>query len=208
MNTNNFKSYSSKASAVKGAKRAGVGIAEVQEVDGKWGYYLEPQETQETEVETPAAPALLSAPAAVVELDLQALRDGKRDQNCPSCGISLENGISIHDEETPHDAKEFACLACGHEFGPDIAKGLKIEKDRPTQNGVTMPSAGGKCRAVWELCDQLGGATNPPTVGAVKAAAPEGLNATNVQIEYYNWRKFHGIRGRIKPAAATQEAAE
>ena len=75
MNTNTFKSYSSKASAVKGAKRANVGIAEVQEVDGKWGYYLEPQETQETEVETPAAPALLSAPAAVVEMDYQALRD-------------------------------------------------------------------------------------------------------------------------------------
>lgn len=97
---------------------------------------------------------------------------------------------------------------------PDVAAatpatdtGRKIEKDRPKQNGVTRPSEGGMCRAVWDLCDALGDASNPPTVAAVKAAAPSTLNATNVQIEYYQWRKFHGIRGRIKAAVtATPEA--
>lgn len=71
-----------------------------------------------------------------------------------------------------------------------------IEKDRPKQNGVTRPSAGGLCRAVWDLCDAQG-KPGEVTLAAVKAAAPAQLNPTNVAIEYYQWRKFHGVKGRV-----------
>ena len=40
-----------------------------------------------------------------------------------------------------------------------------------------------------------------PSIAEVKAAAAEkGLNPTNVSIEYYRCRQFHGVRGRVKKA--------
>lgn len=69
------------------------------------------------------------------------------------------------------------------------------------QNGVQRPKAGGLCAAVWELTEagMVGGEL--PTIASVKAAATEkGLNPTNVSIEYYRCRQFHGVRGRQKKA--------
>ena len=36
-------------------------------------------------------------------------------------------------------------------IAPKVA-GLTIEKERPMQNGIKRPSAGGACRAVWDYC--------------------------------------------------------
>ena len=79
--------------------------------------------------------------------------------------------------------------------------GLKIEKDRSVKNGVKERSRGGLCRAVWDMLDELvkstGGAV--PTVADVKKAAEaKGWNVNNASIEYYQWRKHHGISGRGK----------
>lgn len=77
--------------------------------------------------------------------------------------------------------------------------GRKIEKDRPMQNGVKMPSAGTKCREVWDFCASV----KNIDAKAVKAAAEaRGWNPNNASIEYYNWRKFMGIHGRAKKQAA------
>lgn len=75
--------------------------------------------------------------------------------------------------------------------------GLKIEKDRPEQHGVKRPSAGGKCRAVWDALDL------EPTADSkrVKALAVEhGWNPANASIEFYQWRKYNGITGRVAKA--------
>jgi hypothetical protein len=78
-------------------------------------------------------------------------------------------------------------------------------------NGVQRPRAGGKCAAVWELTEALatgeGDARTLPTIEQVKVAAQaQGLNPTNVSIEYYRCRTFHGVRGRQpKPAPAQQQ---
>ena len=84
--------------------------------------------------------------------------------------------------------------------------GLIIEKNRPEQNGVKRPSAGGLCRAVWDACwahqEETG---NPPTAKEVKAIAEtNGWNPNNASIEYYQWRKFNGITGRVAKAAPAQ----
>lgn len=73
--------------------------------------------------------------------------------------------------------------------------GLKIEKDRPEQNGVKRPSIGGKCRAIWDALDAYRAETGElPTSKTVKElAADEGWNPNNASIEYYQWRKFNGI---------------
>ena len=83
--------------------------------------------------------------------------------------------------------------------------GLKIEKDRPEQNGIKRPSAGGKCRAIWDALDEY--RTNEGELPDAKfvrtLAAENGYNPNNASIEFYQWRKFNGITGRQpKPAAA------
>ena len=69
------------------------------------------------------------------------------------------------------------------------------------QNGVQRPRAGGLCAAVWELTEAGMKDGELPSIAEVKAAATEkGLNPTNVSIEYYRCRQFHGVRGRVKKA--------
>lgn len=124
---------------------------------------------------------------------------------CPHCGIDhKDNGLSTYEhimESSPSAAKEmigeYVCLACMGEWGPNPqpATGLKIEKDRPEQNGVKRPSIGGKCRAIWDALDAYKVETGElPTSKTVKALAEdEGWNPNNASIEFYQWRKFNGI---------------
>lgn len=89
-----------------------------------------------------------------------------------------------------------------------VAVGLVIEKDRPEQNGIKRPSAGGRCRAVWDALDAYRTETGDmPTAKTVRElAADEGWNPNNASIEFYQWRKFNGITGRAaKPVAAPAE---
>lgn len=75
--------------------------------------------------------------------------------------------------------------------------GLKIEKNREERNGIKRPSVGGTCRAVWDAMDAMVASGKNPSAKDVKALAEErGWNPNNASIEFYQWRKFHGIRGR------------
>lgn len=77
------------------------------------------------------------------------------------------------------------------------SSGLKIEKAREERNGIKKPSVGGQCRAVWDALDDMVAVGTQPTAKQVKALAEErGWNANNASIEFYQWRKFNGIRGR------------
>lgn len=87
------------------------------------------------------------------------------------------------------------------EAAPAAAKrtssGLKIEKEREERNGIKKPSVGGQCRAVWDALDDMVAAGTQPTAKQVKELAEErGWNPNNASIEFYQWRKFNGIRGR------------
>ncbi len=90
-----------------------------------------------------------------------------------------------------------------------VAVGLKIEKDRPEQNGIKRPSEGGRCRAVWDALDAYRTETGDvPTAKVVAAlAADEKWNPNNASIEFYQWRKFNGITGRT-PKAKVEEPAK
>lgn len=77
------------------------------------------------------------------------------------------------------------------------SSGLKIEKDREEKNGVKRPSVGGMCRAVWDALDAAVAEGKTPSAKDVKALAEaNGWNVNNASIEFYQWRKFNGIRGR------------
>lgn len=144
-------------------------------------------------------------------------------QLCPNCGIHRSNGVYSVDDEHHSEgmptgksyremrdpafaAGENVCMGCGEHFGDPVVydepkadahtgTGLKIEKDRPEQNGVKRPSIGGKCRAIWDALDAYRAETGElPTSKTVKElAADEGWNPNNASIEYYQWRKFNGI---------------
>lgn len=145
-----------------------------------------------------------------------------RSLNCPHCGITLDNGLLHVDDHAANsdqsyrqqrdasfEAGEYMCMGCGGHFGAPVSyaatgTGLKIEKDRPEQNGIKRPSAGGRCRAVWDALDAyLQETGEQPTAKVVKdIAADEGWNPNNASIEFYQWRKFHGITGRQPKVAA------
>lgn len=77
----------------------------------------------------------------------------------------------------------------------EAAKVRTIEKNREEQNGIKRPSAGTLCRAVWDALDKLG--IDTATSKDAKAlAVKKGWNANNVSIEFYQWRRFHGVTGR------------
>lgn len=141
-------------------------------------------------------------------------------QLCPHCGIHLSNGLLHVDDEVANGdgatyrstrdqaflEGEYNCMGCGGHFGEPATfeepkadahtgTGLKIEKDRPEQNGIKRPSAGGKCRAIWDALDEYRAETGElPTSKTVKELAADfGWNPNNASIEYYQWRKFNGI---------------
>lgn len=88
--------------------------------------------------------------------------------------------------------------------------GLRIQKERASANGVTRPSAGGKCAAVWDHCDAILAATKAkPTVAAVRAwGAEQGYNVNNAQIEFYAWCKHNGLSRAQLAHAAKQVSAQ
>jgi hypothetical protein len=76
---------------------------------------------------------------------------------------------------------------------------VKIEKDRPTANGITRPSSGTTCARVWELAEELTaamGRTAPLSV-VVDTAKAQGINQFTTRTQYACWRKFNGIVGRV-----------
>lgn len=187
-----MKTYSTKAAAKKGAKRNELNIDElnfIQNEEGRWMW----EEKMDK-----------------VDLDLM---ETCGHTHCPHCDIHLSNGLQdfenmldAHNNQSEIEpiTHEFLCLGCGEEFGeerelPTKGTGIKIEKDRPEQNGIQRPSAGGKCRAIWDFCDELNEKGVIPMPKMLKeAAAEKGWNENNAVIEMYQWRKFHGIVGRQK----------
>lgn len=207
-----MKTYSSKSNAKRAAVREGLEVDTLafnKDSEGRWFWNAPMTEQEVTEAEQ----------ALVEELDEgdQDLMNRFGTCNCPNCGIHLDNGAWTFDEALPDhldprsDAfkgdgmltHDFWCMACDHNWGekrevPAKKEGLKIEKNRPEQNGIKRPSAGGKCRAIWDACDALYAAGNQiPMPKDIKAVAAEkGWNANNAVIEMYQWRKFNGFKSR------------
>ena len=64
-----------------------------------------------------------------------------------------------------------------------------------TQNGVRRPIKG-KCAEVWQALDDLL-ANELPTINTVrKLAQANNWNLNNATIEFYGWRKFHGLNNK------------
>lgn len=64
-----------------------------------------------------------------------------------------------------------------------------------TRNGVRRPIKG-KCADVWNALDNML-PDGLPTIGNVRdLAKANGWNINNATIEFYAWRKFHGLNNK------------
>lgn len=64
-----------------------------------------------------------------------------------------------------------------------------------TRNGVRRPIKG-KCADVWNALDNML-PNGVPTIGNVRdLAKSNGWNINNATIEFYAWRKFHGLNNK------------
>ena len=214
MNEITSKEFNSKKSAQAAARKVYgadyANLVSIDELDEKW-YVSENAEPEEPQTD--------DEKAAMVA-----------DQETPDVTVEPATNAEPSDATTSTDEPEVAAPAgllaglCGIIAGTVTVQepaapapkaepkttGLIIEKNRPEQNGVKRPSAGGLCRAVWDACwahQEITG--TPPTAKEVKAIAEtNGWNLNNASIEYYQWRKFNGISGRVAKAAPAQAEVE
>lgn len=76
----------------------------------------------------------------------------------------------------------------------------RVPSTRQEANGVKRPIADGKCKAVWDYCDTMVAHSEMDLLTAKKVKADAvtfGWNPNNALIEFYQWRKFNGIEGRV-----------
>jgi hypothetical protein len=211
-----FKSYSEKSKARRALVQV-YGIAK-EETDAYIGFDVDANKYGITLVDgKPVTSAAVQEPVAVDINDPKLAEHPVAQANAASWPTG---GKPVEDDE-PEAASPspsaFASFAMAQLTAPSNAApvepqrtstsqriaGLKIEKDRAQANGVKERSKGGLCRAVWDALDAMmkkdpaTGATSVPSVADIKAhAEAQGWNVNNASIEYYQWRKFHGISGR------------
>ena len=202
---NSKKAAQAAARKVYGADYAN--LVSIDELDEKW-YVSENAEPEEPQTDDEKAamvadqetPDVTVEPATNAEPSEATHSTDEPDNVAPAgllaglCGI-IAGTVTVQEPAAPAPKAE------------PKTTGLIIEKNRPEQNGVKRPSAGGLCRAVWDACwahQEITG--TPPTAKEVKAIAEtNGWNPNNASIEYYQWRKFNGITGRVKAAPAQAE---
>ncbi len=200
MNAITPKEFNSKKAAQAAARRVYgaeyAALVTIDELDEKWYVSeLAAEPVEETVAETTVEPSDPSDPST---------SDDPAEETAPAgllaglCGI-IAGTVTVQEPAAPIEKK-----------AETKSTGLTIEKDRPEQNGVKRPSAGGMCRAVWDACWAHQEVTGtPPTAKEVKAIAEtNGWNTNNASIEYYQWRKFNGITGRVAKAAPAQAEVE
>ena len=115
---------------------------------------------------------------------------------------------------------EFECMACGTGFGKErvrraTSKGTRAkvtmhtatylamqQKPRVKQNGLLEPKVGSSAWRVWTLCDTVNESIDGavPSVRMVRDASDDTYNLSQIGIEYYQWKKFHGFNNEIRGA--------
>lgn len=81
-------------------------------------------------------------------------------------------------------------------------KSLKIEKGRPSQNGITKPSVGSICRAIWDALDEKESIPSFEDVRQLMVKHSWSRNTAFTQFQ--RWKQFHGVM----PRDAAEEDAE
>lgn len=169
-----MKLYTVKSSAHRAAKQAGFekDQYEIVEVDGQFGYKLLEAEAPVAEAEEPVVEEFV---------------------NCPHCGIHLSNGFGVHlqevdGKEIKHKAFEYACLACGEEFGPAIAEEApkaapKRKIEITNHSTIERPT-----KTVWHIADEMS-AANPQVrrKDVIAECVRRGIAFYTARTQYQQW---------------------
>lgn len=144
-------------------------------------------------------------PSAPVEAEDDGLQGYNHTgiHKCPDCGAEdnqtwANEDVSLfcHNCSCTYSATTGRKIRTGF-TRENVNKGYTIQKDRPEQNGVKRPSAGTLCGNVWAALDDLREAKGMPVAADLPSLAEaNGWNLNNVMCEFYQWRKFNGIKGR------------
>jgi hypothetical protein len=202
-----------KAQAKSNAKRFLVKTCKIDETlldkfltqhEGEWGTWVDAEGT-------PVAFAALNNAAPVderFENSVESPEDGLL-QNLPH-DEPAEDREEEPADEAPAAPSAFGSFAMAQLTAPSNSaaveparasregatptSGLKIQKDRPEQNGVRRQSAGSVGDKLWTLYDAAGKDVTLEQAKAMAMAA--GLSPTSAAIALYNWRRFHGVQSR------------
>jgi hypothetical protein len=131
-----------------------------------------PAQTEEVKSEPAQAPQHVESFKDAVPAEFREAMDG-------TAGDAVANQLEVAD-----------AVAAAAAAKP----GLKIEKNRAEQNGITRPSTGGVCAGIWTMLDDLG--TSVTLKQAKGFAAARRFDKVTLTVQFYRWRKFNGIQGR------------
>lgn len=175
------------------------------QADGEWGTYVDAsgQPVKHADIvahiEQRAAETTAPAPAPVAEQaaaePAPAVQEAADEEEAPDTAPSANafGAFAMAQLTAPSNAAP-AEPAKPQRTGATPTAGLRIQKDRPEQNGVRRQSAGSVGDKLWALYDAAGPAITLEQ--AKKLAQDAGLSTTSAAIALYNWRKFHGIASR------------
>lgn len=207
-----------KSKAVKGLSRVDARLVEYADKllfagdkKGEFGFDMDAvQELLATWAEDDAHDAALEAepagPSIVEQMCVPDSEVDSEEEELPAAPVNLFGNIAATLANAPAAPAAQAVAQRAASRGA-----YQIEKDRPSQNGIKRPSAGGLCRAVWDEMDHLRDSQQGaiPSAAQVKEAAKgKEWNENNAMIEFYQWRKFNGIVGRAKKVVAVVDVAE
>jgi len=208
-----FKSNSSKSNAKRfltntAKVEASMVDAYLTQVDGAWGCYLD---TKGNPV-TLAAMAPKAKPAAATKPSArQELAEARSRVNAANAAAKAKPAPAPAEEEVAAPvALVFGGALLGQLTGgtvPDHLKsnktpdmgdgktGVRIQKDRPEQNGVRRMSPGTVGDRLWALFDAVGESVTLKQAREMGEA--NGMSPTSAGLALYQWRRFNGYGKKV-----------
>lgn len=218
-----MKTFTNKSNAARAAKKSNGGTLTGFELKGEEGaWYYAPKAGQPAQVPTSkakksAAPewAVAQAAADKEAAVATAKRGGPVDPrltaaDMKNAGVKAAPAPKPAKKAVPAKkaakkaAKKTAAVQYDPKSGPTQGRitGYHIDADRDEKHGVKRRSAGTIGGRLWAIFDKLSAKAGGPQkleIGVVKESKDvAGFNANKVVIEFYYWRRYHGVRGRGK----------
>lgn len=215
-----IKTYTNKSNAARAAKKVNGGNLDglvLLGSEGAW-FYAPPADTEALAAQAAesmqAAPATAPTAEALLEASngiTAAATPSKAPSKAPSkraptkAATTLPSGKDVAGAYPGGVAKTKASASKGK---PRTKTGYRLEKERPEAHGVQRKSTGTVGDQLWALYDGVLAGLRKKDKGAAPKDVPlatvrsvgvaKGFNPTTVALAFYQWRRFHGVRGRGK----------
>ena len=214
-----MKTYTNKSNAARAAKAANGGNLNGLELRGQEGaWYYAPAERQ-----APSEPAAALSPSMGTPTNGKAKKSAPAKKAAQPVPLARTAAVQkVLDSSKPKaPAKKAVKKVAAKKAAParkpaaereeyDVKhgptqgriSGYHIDTDRDEKHGVKRRSAGTIGGRLWAIFDKLaakaGGAEKLEIAVVKEHKDVVDFNANKVVIEFYYWRRYHGVRGRGK----------